>query len=163
MRAAVNIGRAAQPRTYAEFRDHINTLASNTTRGWSADGRGVGTFLTDCATPTGAMQGSTWGGPGGSAGIPNLATQAVARMVQHAMPSAAVFNDNVSAGRRVLLTVATAGTLSSPSGLNRNGYTSASYSGTVVGRVVTLMLYWYDEQAWQIDPSAGGSPTPYSW
>lgn len=164
MRISPVIGRAPSGpagRTYAEFASHILTLA-NTDRGWGLEARSVGSFRTTAAADVGEMTGTSWG----NTGFPNTSSfpTSVCRAIQHAMPSEAIYRAvQASSENRMLYTVVSTGTQTNPPGLNRNGYTSANYTGTVVCRGLSRLLYWYAGKAWEMNPTLSSGPVPYSW
>lgn len=149
-------------KTYAEFLAKVTADATSGTRAWNAvSALSVGSYITVCATETGTLTGSPWQSVflGNTGGAP-----AICRVVQHGLPSQAVFNAQVAAGRTVFVQVDTGVTPPGYISLDRNGYTSLANATTVGPRVVPV-LRWYDDVLGPLEsnPSTGAAPVPFSW
>ena len=145
--------------TYAQFQAHIATLADKGAIAWGNwTDNGVGGYRTTAAAATGAMAGSSW-----NSSYEYVANSVVARIVQHGLPSQAVFDAQVAAGREIFLRVATTTPDAAVTGLARNGYTSTSNGAAVLRGLCTELIYWDGTQAQRMVPSSGTGPTPYTW
>jgi len=92
-----------------------------------------------------------------------FAPSATARVIQHALPSLEVVNEQVLNQRLIFFEVEVRGS-DRLRGLNRNGYSSAALdAGGPVGWM--LWLRYYDPQLGPVEmqPSLGLGPTPYDW
>lgn len=149
-------------KTYAEFEARMNAIAVDGGVAWDATTPwpSSGMFTTTAATATGGMLGSSWSarfrGGGGAEGAP-------ARVVQHALLSESVFNDQVSFGRVIFLQINSPSAGPSFVGVNRNGYTSNSSGSTTQPRQCIKIIRWDGSRAWESNPSIGGPETEYTW
>lgn len=146
--------------TYAEFVTHITGLATSGEVLWG-DFMDEGSWLaTASSSPTGTLNGTSWG-PAAAGGYAGAADNAASRAFQHALPSQAVFNDQIASARKLFAKVEFVAP-SAKVAVARNGYTSLARS-SVQGRIITQLLYWDGTQAQQMNPSTGTGPTPYTW
>lgn len=154
----------AAAKTYAEFQAHIATLTA-TTRAVNSTSNMVGQFRVTLGSPSGGLIGSSWG-PGSPGGFAQGASSALGRIIQHAMPSEAVFNALVASTSEVCMTIIT---VSTPAGalnaVTRNGYPSTSYAGGAgtANAVSELLLFDPTDGPVRMVPNAGTGPTPYTW
>lgn len=141
---------------YARFLAHITALATDGERAWGGQSP-TGRYITTASSPTGIMYGSSWSSAFFSAA-------AVARFIQHGLPSEAVFSDQVASGRKIYFVTVYAGTFTSLTGQNRNGYLSLSAveDEGLDSLYCNRILYWFDGAAWEVTPSTGAGPTPYT-
>ncbi len=144
-------------KTYAAFQAYILSIRDTATA-WN-DQIPASAFVRNILTTAGSitpgvhMDGTSW-----QSIIEGHAY--VCRVVQHGLPDETVFNDQITNGRQIFVRIS-AGSVSGPfSSLNRNGYTSGSDPGPAYCVTCPLILYWYEDAAWQIDPSSGSAPTP---
>lgn len=145
-------------KTYIDFQAHIATLATDGSVGWNSTATTtVGVYRTTAAAATGGMTGSPFY-PEAAYGL----NSAVARIIQHSMPDQTAFNLLVSGGLEVLFQVATK-SAGACAAVDRNGFlSSAQASGT--RRACPRVLYYVNGVgAFEIDPSTGTGPTPYTW
>ena len=150
-------------KTYADFQAHITARATDGDRGWSSAVTGAYAFFTTTAAPApGAMYGTSWGGFGGEF---LGGSCAFCRVVQHGLPTEAVFNEQVAKGQKIFIQVQGVGTATYFYSVTRNGYTSVEYDipGGDTRMGVMELLYWDDtlKQAFKMNPYAGTGPTPY--
>lgn len=153
------VGGGALARTYAEFQSHIAGLATSGERSWSGQGfsSSVTNFTTTATAPVGGMTGSSWMSPYSNA------ISSVARIVQHSLPSPAVYDQQIADGRQIYLDVTPTSTMGPYAALARNGFTSSA-GAEASGRTCSRVLY-YDAVTgpMQMNPNAGTGPTPYTW
>jgi hypothetical protein len=150
------------PRTYAEFVTRTNALGANGAYSWG-NGLYAGSdliFRTTAATPTGDMAGSPWLGSFGARANGNSST--IARIVQHSFPTEQDLIDVLASSERQLLVQTVAAGTGNVSSIGRFGYTSEAATGVETAQVKRL-LYYLRGQAWEVDPSTGAGPTPYTW
>lgn len=109
---------------------------------------------------TSSLIGTLWGTPYG-----NKMTwdSTFCRVIQHAFPTQALYNDFIanSTNRVVCLVRSATATGTGYISLNRNGYTSSSYN-SYTGCTITQFIY-YDpntERVMTYNPSLGASSTP---
>lgn len=144
-------------KTYADFVTHITGLSAGS-NSWSGQ-----TFSGNRLTTAAAVVGSMYGSPWSSTFYPSLSS--TCRVVQHGLPSLTEFNAQVSLGRTMLMTTSVTAGFSFFS-LNRNGYTSLAGEFDEAGSV-TRILYWSGTDtggsAFEMNPSTGTGPTPYTW
>lgn len=150
-------------KTYADWVTQAAVLAP-TTVVWTNTIQ-AGTFRTTAATASGDMRGSTWNNVDGvDAGTGG---NAVARCMQHAFPTQAPFDENVTSGRVIVFTSVNSGTFpASFAAVNRNGYLSLeSNPAAGGGRIVNNVKFWDQAlgKVMQGDPSTGGPFTEYVW
>jgi hypothetical protein len=158
-------GGAAPPaaKTYADFQAHIATLATDGAGSWSADMA----LLTDAnhayRITAAAAVGSMYGTPWNSAFALNAGT--LCRVIQHGLPSAAVFNEQTADGREIFVRTVPVSNRVLPDFVSRNGYTTRNTDGVTETRATqcTELIYWDGTQAQRMQPSLGLGPTPYDW
>lgn len=142
---------------YADFQAHIATLATNGNRAWSGT-PAAGVWRTTAAAPTGIMAGSSWANYFLIGGV------SMCRAVQHGLPSEAEFNAQVAAGREIFFRSVAGVNQSIAASVDRNGYTSQSYTGaSTTTASCTELIYWTPSGVFSMNPSAGTGPTPYTW
>lgn len=146
--------------TYADFQAHIGTLALNGATAWgSPPASNNARYRTTAAAATGSMQGSTWQQSA------RTATSDVCRMVQHALPSQAVFEAQIAAARQIYFRVQDFGNGVNFGSYSRNGYTSGGVNTgeDEAATYFTDIIYWDGTQAWRVNPTTGTGPIPYTW
>lgn len=116
-------------------------------------------YRTTLAPGTGDLMGSSW------MSYFEAANSRVRRLLQHGMPSAAVFDAQVAAGRDVIFSLHAVGLRSEYVALNRNGY--LSWGGLTEGTpayACSLVGWWDDatQSALMMNPQAGTGPVPYT-
>lgn len=143
--------------TYADFQAHIATLATNGIATWN-NASTAGSYRITAAAATGAMFNTPWGDSVYS-GDTN------ARRIQHGLPSEAVFNAQVSAGREMFYRVSAAPDLFAAFAVSRNGYTSSAYDDGLGYAAVYVeeIIYWDGTQAQRMTPRTSGGPTVYTF
>lgn len=164
MLAAAPIGRAALAgrrlgKTYADFQAHIAALATGGVATWgNAVGSGPTSRRVTAAAATGAMYNTPWGDHVYTSDI-------LARVIQHSLPSEAVFNAQVAAGREIFIRTSAGPGLAAAFAVSRNGYTSLAFNdgNTYNSTWVEEVIYWDGTQAQQMTPRTQGGPTPYIW
>lgn len=148
---------AAPAKTYTDFQAHIATLGASSAT-WSASpaGTGGGKKITTAAAQTGGMDGSSWNAP-----FRRAAGTVTCRVIQHALPSEAVFLAQIANSQDIYFEVVDVGSVAF-TGVTRNGYTSGSASASTGQRVVDL-IRWDDtlKKAFRSNPSTGGAETEY--
>jgi hypothetical protein len=152
---------------YPLFLAKITTLATDGVVDWSGVPSAFqsGYYRVSPAAGVGFMYGSTWN----SFGIQNLT---YARAIQHALPSAAVFNSLATLGHQVFFRLG-GGFFTydgnGPNGVNRNGYQSLTFSGEYDSNYAVfqiLDLIRFDAatgKAWRSSPNIGSSETEYNY
>lgn len=159
MRAAVSIGRAsvAPSRTYAEYQEHIATLATSGVASWGSTAYAIGAWRVTAAASNGPLTGSTWISFTGS----NFFNGAI----RHGLPSQAAYLFQQANGFELFVRVTTAGNQINFIGQNRNGLNSTSYNdGTAYpAYYMTQLIFWDGDRAWITYPSTGIAPAPYDW
>lgn len=159
-RVVVGSPAAAVP-TYAEFQAHIATLAVNGSVAGSyvyndlPEGTARRFVVTGLAS-SGAMFGSSW--------IAAFGGGALSRVIQHGLPNEATFTDQVSNGREVYVSLTANADYPAFSAVNRNGYTSVP-RGAALDEACSCvsLIYWTPGGVFQMNPSTGTGPTPYTW
>lgn len=148
-----------QGKTYDDFVAHITALAAGGIRGWATNSAtSADAYRTTAAAASGTMYGTSW--------VSYLFFQfAPCRLIQHGLPSATVFNDQVANGRQVFFRIVDATPQYVFSSLARNGYTSQFLDAGEPSPTVTCteIIYWDGTQAWRMNPSSGTGPTSYDW
>ena len=145
-------------KTYAEFQAHISSLTALTSA-WTGNLVSTGPRRTTAAALTGAMAGSPWNHRA-------TVSSVVARVIQHALPSLAVVNEQIAGGFEIYFQIVNLGNLIGFNEVTRNGYTSLQdYSVSQGGRSITDLIRWDDvaKKAWRSNPSIGGAETEYTW
>lgn len=130
-------------KTYADYVAFINGLGYPTVS-WSSLNPSGNRRVT-CAAATGELygspEGSTFWGPGST----------TARIVQHAFPSQAVFNDQVANGRLVVIGTnplgIDIGSGETIFGQNRNGFASQNRDGPLFDLMTCDSIIWWDDTA----------------
>ena len=157
MRVSPIIGRAGGAiKTYPEFVAYITALADRGAVGWGySDGFVAGGYITTAATALGSMIGTPWNSYMSTA-------VTTCRVVQHGLPSEAVFNTQIAEARTIFFRIAILSNVTSYTGINRNGYLSQSFSsGTAFPRAAcTEILAWIDGAPMRMQPSLGLGPSP---
>lgn len=147
-------GKSSDTSTYLGFLDYLDQHTEIPEVAWTARANAPNGNYAKVLVK--AASGSMWGTPYKSQ---VEASSTISRLIQHAMPSLDVFNDDV--GRWVLVRTAAATTLSYTS-TTRNGYSSSSYSGSP-GVIVTSFVY-YDhtvDKVMEYNPNTGNTPLPF--
>lgn len=150
--------RGGGAKTYAQFQAQIATLATGGALAWSALAQTAGSYRVTAAAATGTMFASSWNDA-------YFFQSTAARVIQHALTSEAVFNDQVSNGWEIFVVVTNTTTGINFVGSNRNGYMSSSFNdgNPYARRTVTDLIRWDGSQAWRSNPSIGGAETLYTW
>lgn len=143
-------------KTYAEWVAHATTLAAATVS-WTGGVSG-GNFNTTAAPVTSeVMTGTPWGnrfrGP----------TSAVARMIQHALPSEAEFLAQVADARVIYFKTSSLAVGPSYVSLSRNGYTSLANGATGGPMICTDVKFWTPSGVFSMNPNLSLGPFPYDW
>lgn len=148
-------------KTYAEFQAHIATLAVNGSVAGSyvyndlPEGTARRFVVTGLAA-SGYMFGSPW--------IAAFAAGALSRVIQHGLPDEATFTDQVSNSREVYVSLTASADYPAFSGLSRNGFSSAGRgAGLDEACSCNSLIYWTPAGVFQMNPSTGTGPTPYTW
>lgn len=161
MRVSPIIGRAGAGKSYDQWLAHLRADRGTIAEATPTTGALLGNYLVHLsAAPTLNLTGSPWMGSflrgGGST------TRALGRIVQHALPSEAALNSQVSNSGRVLIVTSDNPSGAQPS-VTRNGYTSTA-GGTSNSTKVAEASYWdwLINAPMTMDPFAGTGPVPYS-
>lgn len=139
---------------------HVTALAVNGAATWSGSATPNGALRT---VPTAAPSGNMWGSPWGTYYMTSFAP--VSRVIQHALPSEAVLNAQIAAGRPIFFRALDWG--SEPGWFNsvaRNGYTSLNWNAEpYAAGYLTEVLYFDGAEAWRMQPFGTLGPIPYAW
>ena len=160
-RGVISGPKAGGGKTYAQFQAEIAALTGST-RGWTQSVI-FGTDAKPCRTTAAAQAGDMFGssyGPSASGGFLRTSS-VVCRVMQHALPSEAVFLDQIANGWEIFYRVAEVTTASVPA-VTRNGYTSQSSASNNCTQI-TELIRWDGTQAWISNPSTGSAETLYTW
>jgi len=146
-------------KTYAEFQARIATLATSGSASWAGVNIAAGAWTTAAAAVVGIMYDTPWNSSY------EAASSRLARIVQHALPSQAAFDDQVANGYQMFVRIQDAADKINFVSVNRNGYASLSFNdgSPYPARTCTELIRWDGSQAWQSNPSIGGSETLYTW
>lgn len=143
---------------YPAFLDYITGLANNTFTGSQDLSAGVGAnsySRVHTLNASGTMYGSSWGRSFYQASQFN-------RVIQHALPSQAIFDSQITNSGSVLMR-----TFPVPENtflpFSRNGYTSVYLDDQVQGQIVNRLIYWDFSQGapFELNPNEMTSPVPY--
>ncbi|MCO8030139.1 hypothetical protein NI454_09260 [Brevundimonas diminuta] len=167
---ATNRGGGPAATGYDAWVAHVRATA--TERGWVGDIGGpydIGRYWTTANNPAGEMFGSPWGY------YQEIAWGAsFARIVQHALPTEAVFNTQVAAKRVILLRKFSASDTHNSRWnwqQSRNGYTTQLFpdvdpDGATPASLIDMCAWWEGDpltgQAMMNNPYAMTGPVPYS-
>lgn len=165
MRVSPIIGRAGgATKTYAEFQAYVAAQATSGDRSWTAQTSAAGSWRWTAAAAGGAMVGSSWG-PSSPDGFQSGTASRIARIVQHGLPSEAIFNGQVSDARQGLVVIENVPYFpdSLPS-VNRNGFSSSS-GGSGLSCLRCTRLDYFDPALgpMTLNPSTGAGATPFTW
>lgn len=139
--------------SYAEYLAAVDALSAGGTNSWAGTAN-TGTRKVNAAAATGIMSGSSWvSAYGYPASVP-------CRIIQHGLPSQAVFNEQVAAGRSFLMVSSFLDTATTVA-LDRNGYPSVSDVGE--DRYICTFLAYYDATLgpMKMNPRLGLGPIPW--
>lgn len=152
---------AVAPRTYPDFVDHITGLATAGSLGFNSNvvSTSAAKYRTTVVNAfSGIMNGTSWSDR-------FLQGANVSRVITHAFPSLAKLQEAVTNTRQVYFEHPNADVAFVFTGLNRNGFSSTSYSDGegYIALKITRLIRWDDtlSKAFQSDPSVGGSETEY--
>lgn len=152
-------------KTYAEFQAYVDSEATSGDRSWTTS-LPSGDWRWTAAAATGTLSGSPWGPSSAEGFLSGLASR-VARIVQHSLPSEAIFNEQVSSARVGFIRSVSSGSLPvSLPAVNRNGFTSsaASDAGGLATMLITRLDYFDPVLGpMTMNPSTGTGPTPLTW
>lgn len=146
---------------YAAFVAYVDSIAT-TQADWTQNlaafsSNRVRSFKTTARALSGeSLYGSPWGARFAmNAGV-------IGRVVQHGLPSQAVFDDQIANGRVIFVRTSSGGTADLPSVL-RNGFQSeASGSPDSLATWCEEILYFANGQAWRMTPRTSGGPTLFT-
>lgn len=163
MASPMLLGSSKNP--YDAFVQHITARATSGQVGWGGRmdtyyyNNPANVLITAGQTGTGSMIGTTWYG-GGVTG-----SSAIARAVQHGLPSEAEFNAQMVGGLKMFAAIMPNGAQYSFPGLIRNGYSAQSYNTDEpqTGYLLTELVYFSAGQAWRMRPYQASGPAPYSF
>ena len=144
-------------KTYAQFQAHIAGVAPTTITWSSTTIPSAVSRRVTAAGATGAMTGTSW------TAIGFRSDSTVARVVQHGLPSQAVFDSQVINSGEMVIQFGTTESIGSYFSDNRNGYTSVASGSPANGNTISDLIYWDFalSAAFRMNPSAGTGPTPY--
>lgn len=141
-------------KTYADFVAYVNALPTFVANWGSGSFQTTGLYKTTAGSPSGTMWGSSW--------MSRLTSDsAPCRLIQHGLPSEAVFYDQVANGRLILFDLLT-GFSNATGAVNRNGYWSSAYTDFPTVEV-RLIRYWDGFRVVDVNPFAGTGPVPFVW
>lgn len=151
----------ATGRTYAEWQAHI---AARATEGSVNQAGGTGGFEGIYRTTLGPGAGTLYGTPWLSYFYAS-SSSTVRRVIQHGLPSAAVFNEQVAGAGEVVFQLISIGFQDYFSELSRNGFTSLGGDLGGAPACVCPLVGWWDpatQSALMMNPQAGTGPVPYT-
>lgn len=165
MRVSPIIGRAGGMKTYAEFQAYVAAQASGGLIEWYGAFVSAGRYRligTNYNPSFMSLNGTTWGTSSANGFRSNVSAGGGA--VIHGLPSQAIADALVAAGREVLVTVVTLSGSAATLALTRNGLTSTATASSV-GRMAMTRLDYFDPALgpMTMNPSAGAGPTPLTW
>lgn len=142
--------------SYAEFSDHLATLGG-TPIAWGDTLPVGGNLLIQAANEdVGVMSGTSYGR--------YYRAASACRMVQHGLPSEAIYTQQKTGARLLFAVTASQSSVTGYAGLNRNGYESLGSSITTFWAMATRLIYWDDDLgAMECNPNAMTDPVPYTW
>lgn len=147
-------------KTYADWQVEAARLATNGQIDWEVDGTlSAGSYRTFANTvDAGSMTGSSWNAPFRNSPV------AAARILQHALPSFAVWDNQRAAGLVIFFRVISSTAPSGFAALDRNAFTSTANGVTTNARACDLVIRWdaSTQKAMQSNPSIGGAETEYT-
>lgn len=139
-------------KTYADFQAHI-IATYPTTVAWASEAASVADYRTTAAAATGTMQGSPY--------LISYRSAATCRVVQHGLPSFAVFSEQVAGGKQVVIRQIASADTSAPA-VDRNSFLSSDVAGGGGYWKCDRVIYFDDALGpMQVNPSTGTGPTPY--
>jgi len=149
-------------KTYADWQVHIATRATGGELPQLSTSEGKdGVYRSTLGAGTGGLFGSSW-----MSFFYASSSSVVRRIVQHGMPSLAVFDAQVSEGREVIFRLTPIANQQIYTALGRNGFTSTGGDlGEPLPASVCDMVGWWDEAtktALMMNPQAGAGPVPYT-
>lgn len=158
---------ASSSRTYAQFVANVTAKTPNVEAGWQQVFNNAGlirVYANNNTLTTERMDGSPWT----TVDVYNAGTSHTCRVMQHALPSEAVFNQQRANSAVMLVDIYWPIQVAAMGGLSRNGYTSQNLlpaEEDYNASRMTLCAYWDFAQgaAFQMNPSAGTGPVPYVW
>jgi len=158
-------GAGGAMKTYAEFQAYVAAQATGGLIDWYNSFPSPGAFRligTNSNPAFMALNGTSWG-PSSANGF-QAASSAAGGAVIHGLPSQAVADALVAAGREVLATVAALPGNATTLNLTRNGLTSG-WSPSANGRMAMTRLDYFDPTLgpMTMNPSTGAGPTPLTW
>lgn len=165
MRVSPIIGRAGAMKTYAEFQAYVAAEATGGLVDWYDAFVSAGTFRligTNSNPSFMALNGTTWG-PSSANGF-RANVSAAGGAVIHGLPSQAIADALVAAGREVLASVVALSGNATTLALTRCGLTSTS-TANAAGRMAMTRLDYFDPVLgpMTMNPSTGTGPTPLTW
>lgn len=163
-RAVLGARRKAGGRTYPDFQAYIATLTNAADRQGAQSFSAIGPvsrfrYILNSDASGNAHYGQPFGGR--CLGDGN-------HCVQQALPSQAIYTENLAAGRMFFVELVEDAT-DSPA-TTRNGKTSAAYNSTARANLsnggrITRLIRWDDglKKAFESNPSIGGAETELTW
>lgn len=144
--------------TYLGFLDYLDASPEIAATTWAAKPNSVakGVYVKlQCLAAAGAL----WGSPYRTK---IEASSSNSRVVQHAMPSLDIFNENVQSKRWVLMKfIAAVAPLTYPA-TTRNGYSSSSYTGSPGVTMPAFVYYDYTlDKVMSWNPNTASAPAPF--
>lgn len=141
-------------KTYADFLAYITSDAGITQANGAQAYPSPNTILVSNIGDYGTMWGSSW-----AHRFTDDST--LSRIIQHALPSLEIFQDQIANSRKVILILESYGSVNCAS-RNRNGYLSEAYT-TYTCNVCTKITYWNNllGKAFYLNPYASGTATEF--
>jgi hypothetical protein len=148
---------APAAKTYADFVEHITGLATQGEATFGESSALHGAYITTATSAFPSMVGSSWNSyfEGGDSNV--------SAIIRHGMPTPQAIDAQISSGRRLYFRINFGGGEVPYTGLSRNNYSSTDGPATPAASTCTQIIYWDGTQAWQMYPSLGLGPTPYTW
>ena len=142
---------------YDAFVAYITAQATGGATVWATNqAPNAGAYITTASAALGGvMVATSWNGSF------RATAAAPCRILQHALASEAIFNDQCAAERKIFYRLTAGASRANFVGVNRNGYASQSSSDgfTYGSRFCTELIRWDGERAWKSNPSIGGAET----
>ena len=152
---------APPAKTYAQFQQHIQGLATDGSVGGSSTLQTPNAAAFRITGPIigGGMSGSPWNAlvRGGGSG------SGVYRVLQHALPSLEIMQAIVAGGFETFMRTEAGPASTTVNALDRNGYVSGSFAGAATTFRVIDLIRWDDvlKKAFRSNPSVGGAEAEY--
>jgi hypothetical protein len=162
MPAPMLLGASKDP--YEAFVAHITAKATGGPVSWisglSVQGKGAGKYIVTASEVFSGGSGTMFGSPWGSYFSPSSPP---GRLCNHGFPTSAWPGDQLTAARKIYFEIALGSVVSSFTGLDRNGFPSASLSEPDIQSYwMTDLIYWDGTAAQRVNPQSEAGPILYT-